>query len=532
MKYTSHGFDGIFRGEANVIEEYKIGPLPNPTTHAKLRFPKWRSPIPYRTRTPSSEMEGPHIFTFLTKALVPVDDILQEFTGYTWNPATCGKRCLTYYPSVPASFDPSERKMFVFVLRKVEGYYLHPIGLQIKIDILALNASDWTVDYVWFRGQEFRSLAELRRAHTDQRLATKGMPPPTLYDKIDPKQMFSTLNFRGDPLPKKPQRGPRTYMPDGRRYTVKGHHIDWQGWSFDFNMRSVTGIQVHDIRFHGDRVVYELALSELGVLYSGSSPVALYTAYVDTIVQLGRESYELFPGIDCPEYADFFDFAHYLHFKPFLYKNSACIFEMDKGIPLRRHYETNHMGGYEWVQGMPDNVLILRSMVVAYNYEYIVDVVFHQDGSLEVVSTLSGYIIATYTSHIMNNKHGFEVFPNGIGNMHNHLINFKVDMDIEGTSNRFESLDVKLEQVDSPANPNEKLYARYFERNLRQTEMDGTYSYNFNTPKYLLFYNNETEKNPYGNPKSYRLIPVDMSKLLLPQDWQIDKAYQWARYQV
>lgn len=48
--------------------------------------------------------------------------------------------------------------------------------------------------------------------------------------------------------------------------------------------------------------------------------------------------------------------------------------------------------------GLVDRVLILRTVIVEYNYDYIIDVVFHQNGAIEIKTHASGYIL----SHVNN----------------------------------------------------------------------------------------------------------------------------------
>jgi len=56
------------------------------------------------------------------------------------------------------------------------------------------------------------------------------------------------------------QRSPRCYAPDGRRFKVSGRHINWLDWQFSFNIRTTTGPIFHDMRFRGQRIIYELGL--------------------------------------------------------------------------------------------------------------------------------------------------------------------------------------------------------------------------------------------------------------------------------
>lgn len=208
------------------------------------------------------------------------------------------------------------------------------------------------------------------------------------------------------------KRGPRSYMPDGRRFSVVGRHVSWQGWSFYFNIRSTTGPQLFEVRFRDRRLVYELSLQELVTLHSGASPSTQFTTIMQSVNQLGNLAYEMFHGVDCPDESVYFDSVHYVRFRPAVYRNSACLFERNGHVPLRRHRRrdpTGILGGEEAVSGMPDNVLVLRAVIITSNYDYIVDYIFHQNAILEVACSISGYIQTRFYTGNEDNKYGFQV---------------------------------------------------------------------------------------------------------------------------
>ena len=75
------------------------------------------------------------------------------------------------------------------------------------------------------------------------------------------------------------------------------------------------------------------------------------------------------------------------------------------------------------------------------------------------------------------------------------------------------------------------LLNRYFVRNLKRTEMEAAYKFNFSNPKYLIMYN-EDEKNKFGNSKGYRIVTDAMSKVLLPDEYRGFRSRAWTTYQV
>ena len=184
------------------------------------------------------------------------------------------------------------------------------------------------------------------------------------------------------------------------------------------------------------------------MFYSGGSPLPKYTTYFDSFTNYGLLTSELFPHIDCPSHAEFFDFVHFQYFRPQVVKNAACVFEHDQGIPLRRHYKKDNFGNFEYAQGLTNNVLILRQILTIYNYDYIIDFIFHQAGQLQGKVSLSGYLLDTFYTGPEMDKYGHVVNePTSMANLHHHVVSIKADLDIKGELNRFETLDIHLENI-------------------------------------------------------------------------------------
>ena len=84
----------------------------------------------------------------------------------------------------------------------------------------------------------YNNIEELKVAVDSRRIIVDKMADPK---DANERTLYSTLNFRGRPEPEDPQRGPVSFMPDGRRYKVDGHNVKWQGWEFNFGVRSALG---------------------------------------------------------------------------------------------------------------------------------------------------------------------------------------------------------------------------------------------------------------------------------------------------
>ncbi len=483
-----------------MIEHYQVGPLPGINSFTKTKT------IPYSKRPWYGAADEAAAENFIMKFMARIDFIAAEITGgYTYN--NCSDYCLTWVSYPPARLNSHSRYDWLSIHRYLDGYYIQPIGLQVRANLGSVRWEEWYVDQVWLRGHRFADIEDLlANYYTIKHDVIK----PLLYDPEDPN-LYSSANYRGDPIPNDPpRRGPVSFMPDGRRYSLNKHHVEWQGWEFDFSLRTVRGLGLHNVRFKSESILYELTLSDFVTLYqSASTPGPSRSSYTEIPYFFGLTSFELFPGVDCPKYATFFDFAHFFSFEPFKLRNSACLFEWNTGIPLRRHWETDFEGSYLFWHGMPGNALILRTVITMLNYDYIVDFVFHQNGVLEVSNSLSGYILASYYRPNWGQRGGFQVAPDTQGLIHNHLFHYRVDLDIKGTKNRYETLDLKSEVVDDPIDPGTNLYRHYFEHSLKTTEREALLQYDFEKPKYMVIYN-ERCQNAYGNSRGYRIMPKSL----------------------
>ena len=70
-----------------------------------------------------------------------------------------------------------------------------------------------------------------------------------------------------------------------------------------------------------------------------------------------------------------------------------------------------------------------------------------QAGAIEARAISTGYILSTFYRP-EEAPYGFRLDENINGNIHHHMFHFKADLDIGGTSNRYETLDMSEETVN------------------------------------------------------------------------------------
>ena len=150
-------------------------------------------------------------------------------------------------------------------------------------------------------GNQYKNLTQAILAFEN-----KSIPCTRQSFPVNSKDIFSTLNHRGQPTTSK--RAPVFVKPDGKRYNVNGKQ--YMKWSFDFRMSTAFGPVVHDIKFDGKHVIYELGLQEISVFYSGHSPQQRFSDYMDSGELIGPAAQGIIPGVDCPNNVTYFDTMH------------------------------------------------------------------------------------------------------------------------------------------------------------------------------------------------------------------------------
>lgn len=518
----------IFRGDKAVpdIEEYIVGPLPTPTTHTPLQRHR-NTPIPFSYRP----ITGPEMKALIDKISKEADDLLSPFLkekyGATFT--DCGDRCLAFRFFTPMSrviTGQDSRKMWIWAHHFVEFYVLNPIDFDV---LVRLDNKAIEVEQIWHGDRSYASFSQLKSEYDRGAIRTAKIPFP----KVD-RDYFSTMNLRGTRVPEQSTRNPVQIEPDGKRYSIDGRHVSYMGWDLDFRMSISSGPQLFDIKYRGERIAYELSLQELAVFYSAGKPAQKFANYIDSVGLIGASGRGLIPGADCPKGATLVNAEFMMESSkdPSIAYNAFCIFEFNTGVPLRRHHAYTTFSGH-YYEGVEDVVLTLRTIVTIANYDYIFDFTFHQNGAIEVRAISTGYILSEVFSD-SEKMYGIQLHNNITGVVHHHMFQFKADLDIKGTSNSFKTLNIVPEEVainEWSVKPNAKYHQTKVVESIKSHEQDAAYRFNFNSPKYLVFYN-DNSKSKYGNSRGYRVLINGMSKQMIREGEGNEPAVSWARYQM
>lgn len=513
----------IFRGAKDppdVIERI-VGPLPNPTYIKTV--PGRPNSVPFILR-PVNIPEYKKAVNFVVNT---IDTEFREFlqSVYGGNLRNCGTECLlmTYFSSMsPAVSGENTRKIWFWLSRDKEGYFLNNLDFAVLV-----NTVKFEVENIWFRGHTYDGVEAFKSSIMSRNISEHFSSHPS-HDNS-----FSKAERRGKPFWDDPLRNPTQIEPDGKRYSVNYNHVTYMRWRFDFRMSSAYGPQLYDIRYDGQRIVYEIGLQEVCVFYSANNPAQMFADFFDSSDLLGPKASPLVPGVDCPSHATFIDstFLTETSDEPFTTKHVFCVFELNTGDPHRRHYNYEPLTETSY-EGMESVVLVFRTILTVMNYDYIFDFRFHQNGAVQVRILSTGFISTSFYRP-EESPYAYRIHDAITGSLHHHLLHFKIDLDIMGVSNRFATLDIHPNATDNVWSKvaDQKYHQTKFSHNLKKTELEAAYKYNFDSPKYLTFYNNKST-NKFGVPKSYRLLSRGMTKSLLKQGEGNEPSASWSRYQM
>ncbi|PSR77242.1 copper amine oxidase [Coniella lustricola] len=376
------------------------------------------------------------------------------------------------------------------------GRTLLPQGLYAKI-----NASDevsqWTVGQWWYNGQLFDDVNHLRRAMNDPDSGFLRTEPNTDGSWTDTEDFDALPDGRELPPPVSIQPlGPRYKLDKAERF------VSWFGFEFYFTSTQATGVSLYDIRFKGQRVMYELSLQEAMAHYAGDDPMAGGQEFLDTFFGMGTNAFELVPGYDCPAYADFLDSELHRVGKTEKLPNNICIFEFSSDALLSRH-----TAQYS-VTVSRNTFLTLRFVSTVGNYDYTIDYTFYLDGAIEVKVRASGYIYgAFYATNPFKNEdeYGHRVHNALSSSLHDHVINFKADLDIAGTANDMVRMAVEPTVISYPWDqPYIKERHTMHLQEYPVTRETG-FDWPWNGGEFYLVYSSD-QKNAWGERRGYRIV--------------------------
>jgi primary-amine oxidase len=316
-------------------------------------------------------------------------------------------------------------------------------------------------------------------------------------------------------------------QPLGPSFHLDGHTVKWQKWNFHFRIDRRVGLVVTNVGYEDNgklrSILYEGSLSEMFVPYMDPSEGWYAKSFFDAGEFADGFSSSLETGQDCPDNAVYFE-QIYANIKgtPALRPRAACLFEQSAGEIAWRH-EANV------VESRKARDLVLRTIGIFGNYDYVTDWIFRQDGSIRVrvgatgVDEVKGVKSRTAAedSDGQASAYGRFIAENTVGVDHDHYFSFRLDFDIDGTANSFvrDRLSVKRLPATSPR---KSLWIA--EPETAKTEQEARLHMSMDKPEIWRVVN-PSVKSPLGYPVGYELMPGETGmSLLLPEDYPQKRA--------
>jgi primary-amine oxidase len=323
----------------------------------------------------------------------------------------------------------------------------------------------------------------------------------------------------------------RVDQPLGPGFRLDGRVVEWQKWRFHVRSDQRVGTVVSTVSYgDGDRrrqVLYQGSLSEIFVPYMDPSFTWSSRNFLDAgEYNAGGLTKPLLPGRDCPEHAAYLEMLIAGDDgRPRTVPNVVCVFERETGDMAWRHFSAEP-------ESRRKRDLVVRSAAVLGNYDYVFDWTFQQDGSVRVavgatgiaeVKTTAAADASASQSTGSGGSNGGSELPDAFGRFvdkhivavnHDHYFNFRLDLDVDGTSNSFVA-DRLVSRTLPADNPRRSIWVR--QQTTARTEHEGMLHADMDRPS-LWRVVSTTGKNHVGYPTSYQLMPGMTSMTLLGSD--------------
>ncbi|HVG26340.1 MAG TPA: hypothetical protein VM865_01950 [Acidobacteriaceae bacterium] len=299
--------------------------------------------------------------------------------------------------------------------------------------------------------------------------------------------------------------------PMGPSYTLDKGEISWQNWHFRFRIDPRVGPVVSLVKFQDKdqlrSVMYEGSLSEMFVPYMDPEEGWNSRAFLDAgEFLLGGLAKPVGPD-DCPTNSRYF--AGYVPSDkavPMIRPQLACLFERVPGSPAWRHYENNI------INGRPSRELVLRTAAVVGNYDYVMDWIFQQDGTIRVAVGATGIVETKSVKDLAfdhaatmdpaKSRYGTLVGPNLVAVNHDHYFSYRLDLDVDGQNNSF-MVDRLLPETIS-ARTRKSIWAVH--STMAKTEKDGIMDIDPRRPGMWMVINPSVH-GKVGHPTGYEIMP-------------------------
>ena len=298
--------------------------------------------------------------------------------------------------------------------------------------------------------------------------------------------------------------------PEGKNFSISGQTVHWGNWCLHVSLDSRVGLQLSTVTYKDKgvkrKVMYEGNLGGMVVPYGDPELGWYFKSYLDSgEYGMGTLTSSINPGKDAPNNAVLLDavIADYTG-QPQVIPNAIAIFERYAG-PEYKHKEI--FGDQDASEERRE--LVVRWISTVGNYDYMFDWVFGQNGTIGINAGATGIEavkgVKTRTMHDAtakeDTKYGTLIDHNIVGTTHQHIYNYRLDMDVDGGPNSF----VHMDPVIKPTTDGGvRTSSMQIDTKVIDSEKSATEKFD---PSSIRLISNLNKENKMGNPVSYQLIP-------------------------
>jgi primary-amine oxidase len=203
----------------------------------------------------------------------------------------------------------------------------------------------------------------------------------------------------------------------------------WGSWRFAIELHPREGLVLRRVRWGERSILYRASLSEMVVPYGDPTPGWRWRNAIDEgEYGMGQNTASLVRGADVPDGAQLLTFtlADELG-QPKEIPGALALYERDGGL-LIKHEDMARRA----------RQLVLCHTATLGNYDYSFQWVFHEDGTLECETLLTGIMLAKGDApHKLGEANSAHALGERLSAVnHQHFFCWRLDLDVDGTKNR------------------------------------------------------------------------------------------------
>ena len=286
----------------------------------------------------------------------------------------------------------------------------------------------------------------------------------------------------------------------GASFTVVGHEVKWQNWSFRVGFNPREGLVLYTIGYDGRPVLYRASIAEMMVPYADPKASSYHKNVFDMgEYGVGAMANSLALGCDCLGTIHYFD-GHMCDSRGRVVTltNAICLHEEDFGI-LWKHTDMRTNDS----EVRRSRRLAVSMIATVGNYDYGFYWYLYQDGTIQMEVKLTGIVNTTALQPGETPRYGTEIAPRLLAPFHQHYFNARLDFAVDGENNTLYEVNTQ----SAPAGADNPFNSAYFAEATPLLKESAAQRVTNSASARFWRITNPGRKNSMGQPVAYRLCP-------------------------